>query len=142
MAADLRGDLLGAANHLTARWVTSPAGILAQWAGVLAGPITFAADELISYALVQWSCGHQNRTVLHLITLVSLALIAGGAWSAWHVLGETPDDMSYDPDGEAGVVAIRLARARFMAVLGLMMCAFFATLTIAAGVPPWVLDAC
>jgi len=123
--------------------VTSPAGILAQWTGILTGPIVFAADEFISYSIVQWSCGHQNTALLHLITVVALVLIAGGAWSAWRTFIETPSDLPYDPDVEVrDVIGVRLARARFLAVLGLLMSAFFAALVIAAAIPRLVLNAC
>jgi hypothetical protein len=105
------------------------------WAGILAGPIAWAADLVVSYSLVQWTCGGGPPVVLHLVTLFALAMIGGGAWSAWRSLQAASSSAPLDggsPD----------QRGRFMAVLGLAMCALFATAVVAAAIPRWVLDAC
>jgi hypothetical protein len=116
--------------------------MLLLWAGVLAGPIAWAADLGISYAIVKWSCGHQNAAVLHLMTLVALAVIAGGTYASWRVLSLASGDVPLDgPPTHAGPVVV-LARVRFMAVLGLASSALFAVSVIGFAVPRWVLDAC
>jgi hypothetical protein len=133
---------LGATDHLTPRWFTSGRGMLVLWAGVLAGPIAWAADLGVSYAIVKWSCGHQTIAVLRLITLATLAVIAGGAYASWRALSLAPDDVPLDgPPTHAGPVLV-LSRARFMAVLGLASSALFAVTVIGMAVPRWVLDAC
>src|SRR3954452_21261781 len=77
-------------------WFSSPAGIGVLWAGILAGPTAWALDLTISYALVQWTCGHQRMIVLHLITLAAMLMIAGGAALSWraftHEAGDAADD--------------------------------------------------
>ena len=133
MAADLRGDLLGTTADLTpsqVRWL-SPAPL---WAGILAGPVAWALDETISYALVQPSCARGSRTMLELMTLAALVVIAGGAVVSWTSFWHAPAGPT---DGARDV-----ERARFMAVLGLASSAFFAIATIALDIPRWVLDAC
>ena len=124
---------MGAATDVTDRWASSSEGMTALWAGLLAGPLAWAADLLSSYALVKWTCGHQHTTVLHLITVGALVLTAGGAFSAWRAL----DDVSRAPATDASI-----DRARFMAALGLLSSGLFALVIIATAVPKWVLDAC
>src|SRR3954470_19539344 len=134
MAANLRGDLLGTATDLNAgdlRWL-SP---LPLWTGILAGPAALAADQLISYALVHWTCTAQRQAVLHVIALAALALVAGGAVVSWQALRHSRDDGPTD-GGQPR------QRAHFMAVLGLALSAFFAVSIVALAIPPTVLDAC
>jgi hypothetical protein len=117
------------------RWFDAPGGISVLWSGIFAGPVAWAVDLTLSYSLVQWTCGGGPPVVLHLITLFSLAVIAAGAFGAWRALQLAPSGAPTDgnrPD----------QRGRFMAVLGLAMCAFFALVVVAGAVPRWVLDAC
>lgn len=142
MAADLRGDLLGAAADVSGgrrglpatdrqrRWL-SP---LALWTGILAGPIAWALDLSIGYALVQSTCASRRQPLLHAMTAAALAGVAAGAmvsFTALRTAGDRPED-----GGEPR------QRARFMALLGLASAALFATAIAALAVPRWVLDAC
>jgi len=125
---------LGASTDLNAgdvRWL-SP---LALWTGILAGPTALAADQLTSYALVKWACTTQRQDVLHLIPLVALAITAGGAGVAWQALRHTQEQLPTDGGRPQ-------QRARFMAILGLTVTAFFAMSIVALAIPPVVLDAC
>lgn len=120
---------------MSRRWFDSTEGMSLQWAGVLAGPLALAADQLSSYALVKWTCGHQHPIVLHLITLAALVVIAGGAVAAWRGVAEAPETASIDgghPDD----------RGRFMGMLGLAMSALFALAVVFLAVPTWMIDAC
>ena len=125
---------MGAATDVERRWFAHE-GIAAQWTGVLAGPLALAADQLASYALVKWTCGHQHVMVLHLISLAALVAVAGGAFAAWRVLSEAPAGATLD-GGRA------IDRGRFMGLLGIATCALFALLVIAMALPPWMIDAC
>jgi hypothetical protein len=134
MAADLRGDLLGATVDLNAaqvRWL-SP---LPLWTGILAGPIAWAVDLTVSYALVKAACVRGNPRLLVLVTLVSLLAIAGGAVVSWNSLACTRGRVPTDGGRP-------IERARFMAIVGLASCAFFTLATLALDMPRWVLDAC
>jgi hypothetical protein len=134
VVADLRGDLLGASTDLNAadlRWL-SP---LALWTSILAGPTALAADQLTSYALVKWTCTTQRQDVLYLIPFVALAIAAGGACVAWQALRRTQENLPTDGGDPQ-------QRARFMAILGLTVTAFFALSIVALAIPPAVLDAC
>lgn len=121
MAADLRGDLLGAADHLTQ-----------EWTGVLAGPIAWAAMLGFNYSLTKWSCGHGASYVLQLIALAALLCAAAGALAAWRTL--TLVSVGATDDGGRGV-----DRSRFMGLLGLGSSALFGLLSIASSVPIWTL---
>src|SRR5438105_1844409 len=93
MAANLRGDLLGAETDLSARdlrWL-SP---LPLWSGILAGPIAWALDLGISYALVKWSCGARREVVLYLMTPAALVVVAVGALFSWRALQRAADEPS------------------------------------------------
>jgi hypothetical protein len=126
---------LGASTDLTRPWFDTPRGLAALWAGVLAGPFGWASDLLFSYSIVQWTCGGGPPVVLHLISASALLIIAAGAFIAWVALQRASDRAHEDGSNPE-------ERGRFMAVLGLVMCAFFAVVVIATAVPRWVLDAC
>jgi hypothetical protein len=113
------------------RWL-SP---LPLWTGLLAGPIVWAADLTVSYALVKWTCSSQRSLLLHLISPISLALVAGGAVISWLAFRQTGADLPTDAGDPH-------ARARFMAILGLTANALFALTIVAGAIPRWVLDAC
>ena len=124
---------MGAETHVSVadrRWL-SP---LWLWTSILAGPIAWACDLEISYALVKWTCTTQRTTLLHLITLLALLVTASGMAMAWIAVQQTRD-MSSDGGEER-------ARARFMAVLGLSAGFLFTCAILAGAIPRWVLDAC
>jgi hypothetical protein len=125
---------LGATADLTAsdvRWL-SP---LPLWTGILAGPMAWALDLTVSYALVKWSCLRHREAVFQLILIGSLTIVACGAVVSWLALQRTARDTPTDGGGPR-------QRARFMAMLGLASSAFFALSIVALAIPHWVLDAC
>jgi hypothetical protein len=113
------------------RWLTP----LPLWVGILAGPIAWAFDLTASYAVVKWVCQTRGYGVLPLITIASLALVAGAAAISGSALMRTTNDVPTDGGRPR-------QRARFMAVLGLASCALFALQIVAGAIPHWVLDAC
>jgi len=134
VAADLRSDLLGTAADVDARdlrWLAP----LPLWSGILAGPIAWALDLGVSYALVKWVCATRHEEVLHAITLGALALVCVGAVLSWLALQQTATDEPTDGGRPR-------QRARFMAVLGLTVSALFALQIVAGAVPRWFIDAC
>lgn len=113
------------------RWL-SP---LPLWTGILAGPVAWAVDLTASYAVVKATCLSRSEAALHLITLVCLAAVAGGAVVSWIALQRTAADVPTD-GGEPR------QRAHFMAILGLTSGALFAITIVAGAIPRWVIDAC
>ena len=125
---------MGAETHVSAgdvRWLTP----LPLWTGILAGPIAWALDLLASYALVKWVCLSRGYVALHGVMLLALAIVAGGALVSWRALRQTQTHRKTDGGRPR-------ERARFMAVLGLTLCALFALQIVAGAIPTWVLDAC
>ena len=108
---------------------------LPLWIGILAGPFAWAMDLTVSYALVKWTCLSQRESLLHAVTVVSLVIVGIGAAFSYFALlataGAEPEDGGRPRQ-----------RARFMAILGLTMCALFALTVVAGAIPRWVLDAC
>jgi hypothetical protein len=105
------------------------------WIGILAGPIAWASDLLVRYALVHWSCGTQETTVLKLISAVSLLLVVCGGIVAWRAFRQTPSWAQTDGGRPVD-------RGRFMAMLGILSSSLFAVVVVAGAMPQWVLDAC
>jgi hypothetical protein len=125
---------LGAETDVDAadrRWL-SP---LPLWTGILGGPVAWGFDLTASYALVKWTCSSQRESLLHGITIASLAVVAGGAMVSWLALQRTAADVPTD-GGEPR------QRAHFMAFLGLTSGALFALTIVAGAIPRWVIDAC
>ena len=144
MAADLRSDLLGAEADLTRgrnarrgqssadiRWITP----LPLWTGILTGPLVWAVDLFVRYAVVKWSCITGRHWYFDVFTVASLALVAFAAVVSWNALQQT----SRDEPTDGGMPR---QRARFMAILGLTVSALFGLTIAAASIPNWVLDAC
>jgi hypothetical protein len=113
------------------RWLTP----LPLWTGIVAGPIAWAFDLTASYAVVKWVCHTSGYGVFVLITIASLAVVAGGAAISWIALMRTANDVPTDGGRPR-------QRARFMAVLGLAASGLFALQILAGAIPHWVLDAC
>ena len=125
---------MGASTHIAPddmRWL-SP---LPLWAGILAGPLAWAFDLQTTYSLVHRTCATQNILLLRGITVVSLACVGAGAVAAWNALSRTANDTPSDG-------GLPRQRARFMAILGLAMCAFSAIAIVALAFPRWMLNAC
>jgi hypothetical protein len=106
---------LGATVHLKSN--------AALWIGILVPPMAWAADLTTSYAMVKWACGHHTRALLHVNTLVTLALIAAAGMTAW----------SAERENE---------RAEFMVRFGLAASVLFFLVTLALAIPKWLVDVC
>ena len=99
-------------------------GALRLWVAMLCGPVAWLIGFQADYALVERACVRGIRWPLHLVMLLTVLLTVGGialSWRLWHRTG------SQWPD-EAGTAT---ARARFMAMFGLLTGAFFLLLLLA-----------
>jgi len=106
--------------------------LAALWAGLAAGPLAWAAVLETNYALSYVACEQRHSWMLHLGTAIALALVAAGAFLAWAAA----------PPLRGATTSAAEARARFMAVGGLVLCAWFALVIIATEIPVLVLNAC
>jgi hypothetical protein len=122
-------------RHGSYSWGLRLAGL---WAGLLAGPLAWAALLQTNYLLSYVACEQRQTWMLHLSAGVALALIAIGAWLAWTGAPSLPaGDPSAAPGSDPAVI-----RARFMAIGGLVLCAWFALVVLATEIPALVLHPC
>ncbi len=104
------------------------------WAGVLLGPIAWALDEGLSYALEQRSCSTGHVYVLHAISIVCFLLALSGAAISRHQLSTVGAGSE-----EGGTV---LDRSWWMARLGIALGLGFALVIVALAVPKFLLNPC
>lgn len=113
----------------------------ALWIGMLAGPLAWATLLETNYVLSYVACEQRHEWMLHVTTLVALAAVAGGAWLSWSA---APPRLGYEderhPSTEPAETSV--TRARFMAIGGLALCAWFAIVILATEIPVLVLKPC
>jgi hypothetical protein len=115
--------------------------ITALWIGVLAGPLAWAAVLETNYLLSYVACEQRHTWMLHLAAAIALALVAGAAALTWRA---APHGLSYQGERKASTdpADTAIIRARFMAIGGLALCAWFAVVIIAMEIPVVVLEPC
>jgi hypothetical protein len=104
------------------------------WAGILAGPLAWALELVVNYALVKPACG-RGWSPFNVVTLGALLIVAAGAFASWRALTATPTDAPTDGGHP-------IDRSRAMAIYGLWSAALFGVVVVAGAVPQWMLDAC
>jgi len=114
--------------------------IAAQWTGVLGGPLAWATLLETNYVLSYVACEQRHTWMLHVATLLALALVAVSAVIAWRAAPPLGYDAEREPSTDPAETSV--IRARFMAIGGLALCAFFAIVIIATHIPVLVLKPC
>lgn len=112
--------------------------LAALWLGILAGPLAWSSLLEVNYAMSYVACEARHNWMLHLASALALLLIAASAYVAWRAappLGDV-EEPSLSPEKTAVV------RARFMAIGGLAMCAFFFIVVVATEIPVLILPPC
>jgi hypothetical protein len=107
--------------------------LAALWAGLAAGPLAWAVLLETNYALSYVACEQRHTWMLHLAAATALLLIGLGALAARVATPSMPHEAA---------PSVAEARARFMAVGGLILCAGFAVLIVATEIPVLVLHPC
>ena len=100
---------------------------VALWSGVLAGPIAFAIDLQLRYALVPWACERGHRWVLTMTSIPLLLIALIGALLSWRGMNVEDGD---------------IVRIRFMALGGLALSLISALTIIAATIPDFFFRPC
>lgn len=100
------------------------------WSGILAGPVAWAINLQLRYALVHWACEHGSRWVLVWIALPLFLVCVAGAFLARTGLAIGDSETDYP------------MRVRFMAYGGLMLSAIFAITILASVIPDFYLSPC
>jgi hypothetical protein len=119
---------LGAKSHLAAGLERTGVTSRALWAGLLAGPLAFAAAEFADYAFVQSTCARGSKWILVGITAAAMLVVAGALSTAIQSLRRAPDAAPLDGNAVPSLV-------RFMALLGVAGCGFFIVALIALFFP-------
>lgn len=104
------------------------------WIGLFAGPLAWAADEEISYALAGWSCAHGHRLLTHAVSAAALLLILAGAllsWRDWRRRQDAPVDRNH-PAG----------RAHFLALGGFLLNLLFGMAVVIDAAAKFYFDPC
>jgi hypothetical protein len=107
--------------------------IVRLWAGLLGPPVIALADLSLHYALAGWVCRTERPWVLDLLTIVSLILVAGTTFLAWH---------EWKKIGQRDAGETVRGRRTLMALGGLINGAFFTLVIVATAIPNFVLRHC
>lgn len=105
-----------------------------QWTLVIGPLAAVFFQQQVSYGLVPWSCRHA-RVLVHLPTIVALVSLGFLALASRRLLAEVGERSPGDERSSD-------ARARFMAVLSLILCAFALLMIIAQWLPAAILHPC
>jgi len=116
-------------------YFSSPKGITVLWVGLLAAPVAWALHLGAVTTLVGWACKSGSVALLHLISLLmlALALVGGGmAQRCWQRLRQAP------PGSQVPV----LKRSSFMALSGMLLSGFFVLVILMQWLPVFLFDPC
>lgn len=108
---------------------------VALWFGFLAGPVALLWGQMIVYALVPDACDRKSSVWVHVVHLIIVLVSLLGGWMAlrvWRRLGRGEADSHPSPEH----------RARFMAVSGMAIGAFFALTAAAMWLATFLLSPC
>ena len=108
---------------------------LGLWWSLIAGFAAWAGDLGFSYVLEQHSCSTGHHYLLHVISVVSLAIALTGFGTGLVEFKRFPGSTSE----EGGT---HFDRAHFQALLGMAFSLSFALVVIAGSVPRWILSTC
>jgi hypothetical protein len=100
-----------------------------------AGFVAWGFDLALSYALEQHSCSTGHHYVLHVITIVCMAIALSGFAMGLMEFKRFPRETSEEGGN-------RIDRAYFQSMLGMAFCLVFAIVIIAGSVPRWILSPC
>src|SRR4051812_13598767 len=87
---------------------------LALWAGLLSGPLAWAVQLPVCYALSEAACSSRSLAGFHAVTAACLLVALTGLWLAWRnwqSVGGWPSATDEAP----------VARTRLLSVLGLLV---------------------
>ena len=102
----------------------------ALWAGIVAGPVAWAGDEILGYTITAHECSTGSVRWLHSLTATSVCVCILGWLCA---RGARPD---------ASADQTHTERQHFMAIAGMILNIAFAVAILATGIPKWMLSPC
>ena len=111
----------------------SDATIGGLWAGVLVGPMAALIQLQVNYALVLWSCSHRSTWPLHLVSILALLATIVAVLLPYRIWQR----VRIDEDGMGPP-----ARAKLMAVVGILISILSLLLIIAQWIAVFIYDPC
>lgn len=126
----MRAPVPGPATHY---W--DDAGLMKLIAALVLAPFAWLLDLQVSYAMVKWACEHDQRVLLLLIPIGSLALVALAAWLS----GSSWTELRRQAREDGGQIE---DRSYFLAIVGLALSAVFALLILTSLAPRYFLSPC
>ncbi len=121
-------------NITRGRWTA------ALWFGILGGPLAALTAQLLNYMLVPAVCRSHNdpavMALLHVVSLVLLAVTLGAAWIAWSALHRQGSNAEQSDAGDL------VGRGHFMAQVGVGLSLLSALVVIAEWIPVFILHPC
>jgi hypothetical protein len=105
------------------------------WWSLVAGFVAWTADLGLSYVLEQHSCSTGHHYVLHVISVVCMAITLSGFATGLSEFRQLPKNAKEEGGS-------RFDRAHFEALLGMAFSLSFAVVIIAGSVPRWLLSPC
>jgi len=109
-------------------------GLILLWTSMLAGPVAFAINLQVGYALVKWACSREQTFLLPLVAVIALALTAWGGWLGWTCLVKVRA-----ADEQGGTIQ---DRSYFMAMVAIGLNAILALWILTTMFPQAVLSPC
>lgn len=122
----------------------------ALWFALLGGPIAWSAHLLASYPLVSVACQLQTTAPLNLVTAITAAIAAAAGITGAiahrradaQADAQAGDGARADAGAAGGDLGDAVARARFMALAGMLAGALFTFVILVEGLPPLLHDPC
>jgi hypothetical protein len=115
-----------------------------SWPALLLAPLVALTQLSIAYSLVTPACAHQNHGTLHVVAALSLLLViimTALAWREWRGhAGSTAGSGAVPVSSADGVGASQ--RPHFVALIGVLVGALSALVSIALWLPIWFLSPC
>ena len=102
---------------------------------MLAAPVAWLFQLQVTYLFVLYACSTGQHFTLHLVSILTLVIAAGGGFVAWRNWQQAGREW---PNQDEGVIP----RSRFMAVLGVLTSALFFLLILASWIPSFFLGPC
>jgi len=114
--------------------VASTRTSIALWFGVLGGPFAALVNVTVGYPVVDRACVNDSSLLLHIITVLCLAVAIGAGGTAWYLRQWIGNWQS-----TAGGM---LPRSRFMATVGILTSSVAVFGIILQWIPIFFLGAC
>jgi hypothetical protein len=112
----------------------------ALWFGMLAGPISALAMQLIDYMIIPKACAYSDdplwRTLLHVVPAIFLAMTAFAGFTAWRYR------RAYVVRVPEGQISSHTARIHFMADVGVWLTLLSILVLIAQWIPVFIFHPC